>query len=91
MIAVVLVCIAAGLVGAVLVLSRTTAEVRVPKPLADGVRISTASLRGVWSAAAAVRPGRSEQAAEPEPPTPRDVELEVRERLYGARRPGPDD
>jgi hypothetical protein len=95
MIAVVLVFItAAGVVGALLVLSRSTAELRVPKPLAAGVRISTASLRGVWTAAAAVRIGRprglaaSSRRAEQPAVSERDVELAVRERLYGERRRG---
>jgi hypothetical protein len=86
MIALVIVSIAtAGLFAwLMLALARDSFEIRVPRALA-GVRISSVAARAIRSSPRPVESGREPGHADPEAAPAEDVELAVRERLYGTR------
>lgn len=66
------------------VLSRASFEIRVPRALA-GARIGSVAARAIRSSPRPVESRREPDHADPEATPPEDVELAVRERLYGTR------
>jgi hypothetical protein len=65
-------------------LARASFEIRVPRALAVG-RISSAASRVIRPNPKPVESRREPERLDPEAVPPEDVELAVRERLYGTR------
>jgi hypothetical protein len=86
MIVVVLVGVAtAAMVGwLMVVLARFATEIRVPRTLALG-RLGPSAYRVIRAAPARLQMRPESRKADQERESPEDVELAVRERLYGAR------
>jgi hypothetical protein len=86
MIIVILVGVAtAALVGwLMIVLARFAPEVRVPRALALG-RLAPSAYRAIRTAPARLQVSPEAPEPDPERESPEDVELAVRERLYGTR------
>jgi hypothetical protein len=86
MIVVILVGVAtAALIGWLMVLlARATTEIRLPRTLALG-RLGPSAYRVIRTAPARLQVRPEAREPDPERQSPEDVELAVRERLYGAR------